>query len=67
MDTEADDIGLPEIEFSDDPEVRNIQQEIEDITETDLATSLQMLQICNQCKDSAVRALVKVFHIVIDF
>ena len=57
-----DDLGaeLPEIEFSDDPQVAAIQQQIEEITEGDLADSLKMLQICDQCKDSAVKALVRV-------
>ena len=61
------DLGdLPEIEFSDDPKVAAIQQQIEEITETDLADSLKMLQICDQCKDSAVKALVRVSFTVLN-
>ena len=54
------DMGLPEIEFSEDPEVAAVQQQIEELTETDLATSMDMIKKCNQCKDFAVRALVRV-------
>ncbi|XP_063726859.1 synaptosomal-associated protein 25-like [Symsagittifera roscoffensis] len=54
------DIGLPEIEFSEDPEVAAVQRQIEDMIDKDLMTSMDMIKKTNECKDFAVRALVRI-------